>query len=292
LSLFGGIELGGTNCNCAMGPSASEILAATRFETGAEPGVTLQRAAEWFHLQERRLEHGLTALGIASFGPLDLETGIITRTPKAGWDMTPLREELGRQLGCPVAVNTDVNCAALAEHAFGAGVGSDVFLYLTVGTGIGVGAVVAGDLMHGLSHPEMGHMRIPQRSDDSFAGSCPFHGNCWEGLASGHALANRYRTRAEDLTDSAAWALEAEYLALGVTNLVCSFRPQRIALGGGVFNRHGLLRDVAQKAGGLLSADYFAEAQEIEQVFVTPDLGSSSGVVGALWIAQQLVASR
>jgi fructokinase len=291
-TVYGGIELGGTNCNCAVGSSASGIVATARFDTGAEATATLARVVEWFHLQESRLDQGLTALGVASFGPLDLASGTITQTPKAGWGMTPLRQELGRELGCAVAVDTDVNCAALAEHALGAGIGSNVFLYLTVGTGIGVGAVVAGELIQGMSHPEMGHMRIPQRRDDSFVGSCPFHGNCWEGLASGQALANRYRMQAADIVDSRAWELEAEYLALGVTNLVCNFRPQRIAFGGGVFKRDGLLRNVAQKVSGLLTADYFAEAQEIERILVTPDLGWSSGVVGALLIAQQMMRTR
>jgi len=270
-----------------VGVSADGIVATVRFDTGAQPAATMQRVVEWFQLQERRLEQNLTALGVASFGPLDLTSGTITRTPKAGWDMTPLRQELARGLGCPVAVNTDVNCSALAEHALGAGVGCDVFLYLTVGTGIGAGAVVSGELVYGKGHPEMGHMRIPQQRDDSFAGSCPFHGNCWEGLASGQALASRYLMQPADLVDPRAWELEVEYLALGVTNLICSFRPQRIALGGGVFRREGLLREVAERVSGLLTADYFAEAHEIAEILVTPDLGSS-GVVGALLIAEQL----
>lgn len=285
--MYGGIELGGTNCNCAVGLGAQEIVATVRFDTGGQPMATLQRVVEWFQLQERRLDQSLTALGVGSFGPLDLASGTITRTPKAGWDMTPLREELGRALGCPVVVNTDVNCSALAEHAFAAGVGCDVFLYLTVGTGIGAGAVVSGELVHGKGHPEMGHMRIPQRRDDSFVGSCPFHGNCWEGLASGQALASRYRMQPADIVDPRAWELEVEYLALGVTNLICTFRPQRIALGGGVFRREGLLRGVAETVSGMLTADYFPEAREIAEILVTPQLGSS-GVVGALLIAEQL----
>jgi fructokinase len=286
--MYGGIELGGTNCSCAVGESAEEIVATMRFDTGADPRATLQGVVEWFQLQERRLDENLTALGVASFGPLDLVSGTITRTPKAGWDMTPLRKELGRALGCPVAVNTDVNCAALAEHALGAGAGCDVFLYLTVGTGIGAGAVVSGELVHGKGHPEMGHMRIPQRRDDSFVGSCPFHGNCWEGLASGQSLASRYRMPAADIVDPRAWALETAYLALGVTNLVCTFRPQRIALGGGVFRREGLLRSVVEEVSGMLSADYFAEVGEITEILVAPEL-ASPGVVGALLIAEQLV---
>jgi fructokinase len=285
--MYGGIELGGTNCNCAVGESAEELGATVRFDTGAEPRATLQRVVAWFERQERRLDQKLTALGVASFGPLDLESGTITGTPKAGWDMTPLRKELSRALGCPVAVNTDVNCAALAEHALGAGSGCDVFLYLTVGTGIGAGAVVSGELVYGKSHPEMGHMRIPQRRDDSFAGSCPFHGNCWEGLASGYSLASRYRMQPPDIVDPRAWELEAEYLAFGVTNLVCNFRPQRIALGGGVFRREGLLRSVADQVSAMLSAAYFAEAPEITEILVAPEL-ASPGVVGALLIAEQL----
>jgi fructokinase len=290
VTVYGGIELGGTNCNCAVGLGADEIGATVRFDTGSQPEVTLQRAVEWFQLQERRLDQNLTALGVASFGPLDLASGTITRTPKAGWDMTPLRQELGQALACPVAVDTDVNCAALAEHTFGVGVGCDVFLYLNVGTGIGAGAVVSGELVYGKDHPEMGHMRIPQRRDDSFVGSCPFHGNCWEGLASGHALASRYRMQPAEIVDPKAWALETEYLALGVTNLVCTFRPQRIALGGGVFSHEGLLQGVAARASGFLAADYFAEAREIGEMLVAPRLGSP-GVAGALLIAQELATA-
>jgi fructokinase len=285
--MYGGIELGGTNCNCAVGLSAQEIIATVRFDAGAQPTATLTRVVEWFQLQERRLDESLTALGVGSFGPLDLASGTIMRTPKAGWDKTALREELGRALRCPVVVNTDVNCSALAEHAFGVGAGCDVFLYLTVGTGIGAGAVVSGELVHGKGHPEMGHMRIPQRRDDSFVGSCPFHGNCWEGLASGQSLASRYRMQAADIADPMAWELEVEYLALGVTNLICSFRPQRIALGGGVFRREGLLRRIAETVSGMLTADYFPEAQEIAEILVTPEL-ETSGVVGALLLAERL----
>jgi fructokinase len=134
----------------------------------------------------------------------------------------------------------------------------------------------------------MGHMRIPQSRDDDFVGSCPFHGNCWEGLASGHALASRYRRPAVELRDPKAWELEASYLALGVTNLICSFRPERVALGGGVFNHRGLLASVVDKVRGLLAADYFKEAAELAEILVAPSLDPSSGLVGALLIAEQL----
>jgi fructokinase len=287
--VYGGIELGGTNCRCAVGPSATEISGSTRFDTGDEPAVTLERAAAWVALQERRLEEPLRAVGVASFGPLDLTSATITGTPKAGWSFTPLRDELARVLGCPIAVNTDVNCAAIAEHALGVGVGTGVFLYLTVGTGIGAGAVVAGELMSGMNHPEMGHMRVPQDHDDGFAGSCPFHGSCWEGLASGHALASRYQMPAFEISDPAAWEREASYLAFGVTNLICSFRPERLALGGGVFNHPGLLANVSARVRELLSADYFAEVTEIEEILVAPSLRPSSGLVGALLIAEEMV---
>jgi fructokinase len=287
--VYGAVELGGTNCNCAVGPSPTAIAASTRFDTGDAPMTTLGHVVEWFQLQERRLGEPLFGVGVASFGPLDLSSGTITATPKAGWSYTPVREQLARTLGCRIAVDTDVNCAALAEYHLGAGRGSSVFLYLTVGTGIGAGAVVAGGLVSGRGHPEVGHMWIPQQPDDDFAGSCPFHGNCWEGLASGHALATRYATPPTDLIDADAWTLEASYLALGVTNLICSFRPMRIALGGGVFRHDGLLPSVADKVRRLLTADYFAEAAEIGEILVAPALGASSGIAGALLIAEQMV---
>jgi fructokinase len=288
ITVYGGIELGGTNCNCAVGSSATAISATTRFDTGDAPEMTLWRALDWFGLQERRLNEPLRGVGVASFGPLDLVTGTITETPKPGWSNTPLRAELGRAFGCPVAVDTDVNCAALAEYVHGVGVGTEVFVYLTVGTGIGAGAVVAGELLRGRSHPEMGHMRIPQRPDDDFVGSCPFHGNCWEGLASGHALASRYQIPAADLVEAKAWELEAGYLALGVSNLICSLRPERIALGGGLFTHAGLRESVAKEVGALLAVSYFAEAADIGAVLLAPELGATSGLVGALLIAERL----
>src|SRR5215470_16814945 len=199
------------------------------------------------------------ALGIASFGPLDprpdsASFGFITSTPKPGWAHTDLAGTLSRALRLPVAFDTDVNAAALAEQCWGVAQGLDTFLYITVGTGIGGGAIVHGRLLHGLLHPEMGHIRIPHDwRTDPFPGLCPFHGDCLEGLASGPALESRWQAPASTLAaDHPAWLLQAEYLALACVNWICVLSPQRIVLGGGVM-RPELFPPLRRKVGELLN---------------------------------------
>jgi fructokinase len=195
MPLWGGIEAGGTKTVCAIGTGPEDLRAEVRFPT-TTPAETIQQVIQFFREQAR--EEPLAAVGIASFGPLDLDPqsprfGYITSTPKPGWACTDLAESVGQSLGTPVGFDTDVNAAALGEHQWGAARGLDDFVYLTVGTGIGGGAMVNGRLTHGLSHPEMGHIRIPHdRALDPFEGSCPYHGDCLEGLASGPALEARW----------------------------------------------------------------------------------------------------
>jgi fructokinase len=274
--VLGGIEAGGTKWVCAVGTGPDDLRAEATFPSGA-PAETLARAAEFF---ER--EGPVAALGVGSFGPLDLARGTIASTPKPGWAGADVAGELRRRLGVPVALDTDVNAAALGEHRWGAARGLDTFAYVTVGTGIGGGLMAGGKLLHGLAHPEVGHVRIPHDlAADPFPGSCPFHGDCWEGLASGPALEARWGLPAEELDDEAAWALEARYLALGLVAVIAVLSPRRIVLGGGVLRRAGLLELVRDEVAELLNG--YVPAPEL----VPPALGARAGVLGALALAAE-----
>ena len=280
MTVYGGIEAGGSKWECALGTGPDDVRAAATFPT-TTPAETIRHAVEFF---ER--EGPLDALGIGSFGPVDLDRdsptwGFITTTPKPGWAQTDVGGELQRRLGVLVAFDTDVGAAALGEHRWGAGRGLDTFCYVTVGTGIGGGAIVGGRLVHGLAHPELGHIRIPHdREADPFQGSCPYHGDCWEGLASGPALEARHGRPAPELDDEAAWALEARYLALGLVAVIGVLSPERIVLGGGVMDRPGLLELARGEVEGLLRG--YVAAPEL----TPPALGRRAGVLGALALAE------
>lgn len=287
--LFGAIEAGGTKFVCAVGSGPDDIRAQERFDTTL-PAETIGRCVEFL----RRFD-GLAAVGIAAFGPLDLHAssstyGFITSTPKAGWRNTDLAGAISRALGLPVGIDTDVNGAALGEWRWGAARELDNFLYLTVGTGIGGGAFVNGRVVHGLLHPEMGHIRVPHDlATDPFAGSCPFHGDCLEGLATGVAMEKRWGQKAETLPAAhPAWELEAHYLALALANYVCVLSPQRLIMGGGVMSQPQLLPLVRRKLVAVLNG--YVQAVEILEhtdcYVVAPALGSRAGVLGALALAQ------
>lgn len=284
MTLYGAIEAGGTKFVCAVGTSPDD-LRETRFPT-TTPGETIARAIEFFRTQPR-----VAAIGIGSFGPIDLHRdsptyGYITTTPKPGWQNTDLAGAIRRALDVPVEFDTDVNAAALGEHRWGAARGLDSFIYLTIGTGIGGGGLVSGKLMHGLIHPEMGHIRLPHDfARDPFPGACPFHADCLEGLASGPALEKRWGARAETLPpDHPAWALEAHYLALALVNYICTLSPQRIILGGGVMEQAHLFPLIRREVVQLLN-DYVqapAITEQIDTYIVPPTLGARAGVLGAL----------
>lgn len=207
----------------------------------------------------------------------------MTTTPKPGWADTPVGPELERRLGVPVVFDTDVNAAALGEHRWGAARGLDTFVYLTIGTGIGGGAMAGGGLVHGLSHPEFGHLLIPHDRDaDPFPGFCPYHGDCWEGLAAGPALEARWGRPAEELADRPeVWELEAHYVALGLVSVIAILSPQCVILGGGVGRVPGLLRRVRGRVDQLLNGYVRAPG------LVHPLLGDRSGVLGAIGLASQ-----
>lgn len=292
--LFGGMEAGGTKFVCAVGSGPDDIRAQVTIPT-TSPDETISRSVDFF--REAQRQHGtMAAIGIASFGPIDLHAksatfGYITSTPKAGWAGTNLVGAVQRELRCPVGFDTDVNGAALAEQRWGSAQSLHTFLYLTIGTGIGGGAMVNGQLLHGLIHPEMGHIRLPHDWRlDPFNGICPYHGDCLEGLASGHAISQRWGQPAATLPpEHTAWDLEAHYLALALVNFVCTLSPQRIVMGGGVMAQRRLLRLVRVKLQEYLNEYVQAPAirEEIDQYVVVPGLGDRAGVLGAIALAIQ-----
>jgi fructokinase len=298
MNLYGGIEAGGTKFVCMVASGPDHIRAETRFPT-TTPAETLGRAVQFF--QEQALDHPLDSLGVSAFGPLDLDPasstfGHITATPKPGWSQADLLGFLQNALQIPVGLDTDVNGAALGEYRWGACQGVDPFLYLTIGTGIGGGGIFNGAPMHGLVHPEMGHMLIPHDLQaDPFPGACPFHGDCFEGLAAGPALEKRWGQRAETLPpDHPAWELEARYIALAVMNLTVALSPRRIVLGGGVMDTPQVLPLVRTKVLQFLNGYVQTPAllEHIDQFLVSPGLGSRAGVLGAIAIAQQACQNR
>jgi fructokinase len=291
--IFGGIEAGGTKWVCAVGTGPDDLQAIVTIPT-TTPGETIDRVVEFFASHPE-----VAAIGVGSFGPLDLDErssrfGAITTTPKPGWGGTEVRSLLASKLGVPISIETDVAAAALGEGRFGAAQGLETFCYITVGTGIGGGAVIRGKVAHGLLHPEFGHMRIPHdQARDPFPGSCPYHGDCFEGLASGQALQRRFGVPAHELRAAEAWALEADYVALGLVNVICTLSPERIVLGGGVINAPGLLQLVHERVQ-ILAGDYFdtpALREGIVDYIVRPALGDRAGVVGGLELARARLGS-
>jgi fructokinase len=290
--VLGGIEAGGTKFICALGTNDGDVQVQARFRT-TTPNETIDRAIRFFRAQGGRIGK-VEAIGIAAFGPLDLDPqsptyGHITSTPKPGWASTDLLGGIRDALNVPVRIDTDVNAAALAEWRWGAARGLHSFVYLTIGTGIGGGGLVNGLPMHGLIHPEMGHIRVPHdRSVDPFLGRCPFHGDCLEGLASGPAMEERWHARPEMLPhDHPAWLLEAHYLALGLTNIICTLSPQRIIMGGGVMQQDHLFSLVRANVISLLNGYVQAAAilDQIDEYIVRPGLGVQAGILGALALA-------
>ena len=247
--------------------------------------------------------HGsrVRSVGIGSFGPVDLHIGspmygFITSTPKPGWANFGLRSSIEQALGVPVAFDTDGNAALLGEARWGAARGLTDALYLTVGTGIGGGSLADGHVLHGLVHPEMGHLRIPHDlGRDPFPGICPYHGDCLEGLACGPAIEARWHCAGRDLPDShPAWPLEAHYLALGLVNLTLTVSPQRIILGGGVMHASHLFPFIRREFADLLKG-YIRHNRvtvELDSFIVPPELGSRSGVLGAIVLAERALESR
>ncbi|MCB0045598.1 MAG: ROK family protein [Caldilineaceae bacterium] len=292
MTLYGGIEAGGTKFVCAVAGGPGDVRDEIRFPT-TTPQETIGQAVDFFAAHHARTP--LAAMGIASFGPVDPNPssptwGYITTTPKPHWHNTDLVGPLAAALGVPVGFDTDVNGAALGEHRWGAGRGVDNLVYLTVGTGLGGGAVVNGKLLNGMMHPEMGHMRLPHDwEQDPYPGHCPYHGDCFEGLVCGPAIIERWQQDSRTLPpDHPAWKLEARYLALGLVNIITILSPQRIIMGGGIMDQEQLLpmvrADVQTILNGYLQTPEILT--EIDAYIVPPKLGSMAGVLGAIALAQ------
>ena len=283
--MLGAIEAGGTKFVLAIGDGYDAIIAQTQIPTAA-PHETLQRAGDWFQ------QHGkIAALGIASFGPVDLDLtsetwGYITDTPKPGWGETNVAACLGDALHCPVGFDTDVNGAAIGEYLYGAAQGCDVAIYVTVGTGIGGGAIIGGETLKGSRHPEMGHVMLRRHPEDvGFKGACPVHGDCLEGLASGPAIEARWGASLSELApDHIAHEIIADYLAQICRTLIALYSPQRIILGGGVLQTDGLLDKIKVRAT-VLSGRYFG--LDASAIIVPPRLGRFSGIAGAFELARR-----
>ncbi|MGE5139499.1 MAG: ROK family protein [Rudaea sp.] len=295
--IYGAIEAGGTKFVCAAGTSPDDI-SITRFPT-TTPDETLARAVQFFKDVSR--SNRLASIGIASFGPVDPTPasptfGYITSTPKAGWAHTDFAGRMRAALGAPVGFDTDVNVAALGEHRWGAAQRLDSFIYLTVGTGVGGGGLMNGRLMHGLIHPEMGHIRLPHDwSADPFPGICPYHGDCLEGLGSGPAIEQRWKARGETLPpDHPAWDLEAHYLSLALANFICTLSPERLIVGGGVMAQPGMLPLIRGKVKKLLNGYVRSPVitERIDEYIVAPGLGSRAGVLGGIALAAEVAQER
>lgn len=302
--LVGAIEAGGTKFVCGIGRRAGvELLSRQQFATGDDPGRVMAEVVSWFREQQLRFGE-LAAVGVASFGPLDLcegsETwGCITTTPKPGWRQADLLGPLRREFpGVRLALDTDVNGAALGEQRWGAARGLEDFVYVTVGTGIGGGGMARGRLLHGLMHPEMGHMLLPGVAGDDFPGVCPFHGRCWEGLCSGPAIAKRAGRAAEELLpEDEVWSVTIRCMAQAMMNLTCVLSPRRIVLGGSVrkagrLGEEQFFRRLRAETSGLL-AGYIGALNlcggDLEGYLVPPQLGDDAGVCGALALGQDVL---
>lgn len=282
--LYGLVEAGGTKFVLGIAHGPDEVLATTRIPT-TTPDETIAAMSNWLAGQGP-----LVAVGVATFGPVEVDRtspqwGHILATPKAGWSNTNLVGPLVQRLGCPVGLDTDVTAAALAEYRWGAGQGQPSVLYFTIGTGVGGGAVIGGKPLAGISHPEMGHIRLPLHPEDvGFGGVCPFHGTCLEGLASGPAIKARYGVSLSELPgDHIGHEVVAWYIAQAVVTAQAMFEPGRIVLGGGVMDTPGLIDRVRCTAERLGNGYYRSRAGEIVTL---PGLGERSGLLGALALAE------
>jgi fructokinase len=295
--LYGGIEGGGTKFICIVAASPDEIVEETRFPT-TTPQETLDQVCAFFSpfVRQKRIR----SIGLGSFGPVDVDPasptyGYITTTPKPKWGGTNILGTLRDQLGVPIAMDMDVAASALGEHHWGASRGHDPSLYLTVGTGIGGSYLLDGKPLRGLVSSEMGHLYIPHdRQADPFAGSCPYHGDCFEGLANGPSIQQRFGKPAETLADDDPfWELEAGYIASALANYILTYSPRKIVLGGGVMHRSFLFTKIHARVGALLN-DYLSHpilTGHLDEYIVPPLLGNRSGVLGGVVLAMQLEAS-
>ncbi|MCM1263420.1 MAG: ROK family protein [Butyrivibrio sp.] len=280
--LAGALEAGGTKMVCAIGNENGEILEQISIPTET-PEITVPRLISFFR------EKGIETLGIGCFGPIDLNRdsdtyGYITTTPKTAWKNYDIVGAFKKALNVPVGFDTDVNGSVLGEYTWGAGKGLNSCIYITIGTGIGVGIISDGKLLHGMLHPEGGHILLHKRHDDNYQGFCPFHENCFEGLAAGPAIEGRWGKKAAELSDKKeVWEMEADYIAQALVNYTCILSPQRIILGGGVMHQKQLLPMIRDRFKELLNGYLKTkELEDLDSYIVLQSLDDKQGIMGAL----------
>jgi fructokinase len=282
---IGCIEAGGTKFVCAIIDEKRLILEKITIPTST-PEETFKEMFDFFDRFE------LDAMGIASFGPIDLNResktyGFFTTTPKPGWAFTSFASVFKERYKVPVGFDTDVNAAALAELKYGAGVGSDHLVYFTIGTGIGGGVIVNNQMVHGMMHPEFGHILVKKHPRDDFKGVCPYHGDCLEGMASGVSMEQRWGIKGHLLSaDHEAWDIEAYYIAQACVNAVMSVSPQKIVLGGGVMNQEHLFDLIREHVKEMLNGYIQSPLiEDLSNYIVPPGLGEQAGIMGAYALA-------
>ena len=282
---IGAIEGGGTKMVLAVCTENGEILEQTSIPT-KDPGETMPEMINYF--RDKQIE----ALGIGFFGPIQLnrsaaDYGCVTCTPKLNWQGQPVVKPFEDALGIPVGFDTDVNAAALGEATWGASRGTENSIYLTIGTGVGVGVISNGAVVHGMQHPEGGHILLRRGPSDPYKGKCPFHESCLEGLAAGPAIEARWGKKGYELADRAeVWELEAYYIAQGLTDMIFLLSPEKILLGGGVMHQTQLMdlirKEVLRQVNGYLDTP---QLRDIENYIVRPQLNDKQGVMGCVCLA-------
>ncbi len=281
--LIGGIEAGGTKMVCAVGDESGKVMDRVSFPT-RQPEETFRDLIDYFKGRD------IQALGVGCFGPLDLNKdsktyGYITKTPKKGWEYCNVVGTLKNALNVPVGFDTDVNGAVLGEVTWGAAKGAESAIYITVGTGVGVGVYVNGGLLHGLVHPEAGHMLLGRHPEDEYVSCCPYHKNCMEGLASGTAVSGSWGKKGVELADrDEVWELEAFYIGQAIANYVLAYSPQKIILWGGVMHQEKLFDMVRREAKNMLNGyiPHDMILNSMEEYIVPPALGEDPGIMGAI----------
>lgn len=282
--MLGAIEAGGTKFVCAVGDEQGTIIDRVQIPTTL-PEETIPKVIEFFS------KHPVKAIGIGSFGPIDVNResasyGNVTSTPKVGWKDYPFVQAIKDAIPVPVGFNTDVNAAALGEATFGAAKGLDSCLYITVGTGIGAGAVVQGKLLQGLSHPEMGHILIRRHEDDAYEGKCPYHKDCLEGLAAGPAIEARWGVKGDQLVDKGeVWEMEGYYIAQALMQYIVIISPKKIILGGGVMKQKQIFPIIYKHLEKMING--YVDLPPLEDYIVSPGLGDNAGITGSLMLAQE-----
>ena len=284
--IFGALEAGGTKMVCAIGNENGTILDQVSIPT-LEPKDTIPKIISWFS------DKNIAALGIGSFGPVDVNPesksyGFILDTPKLAWKQFDLVGSIQKELNVPIGLDTDVNGSCLGEMTFGCAKGLDCVIYLTIGTGIGAGIGINGRLLHGMLHPEAGHILMAPHPNDNYQGKCPYHGTCLEGMAAGPAIEDRWGKKAYELVDKQeVWEIEAYYIAQALANYILTLSPQKIILGGGVMHQEQLFPMIRSMVTKLL-AGYLntKELANMDEYIVPSSLQDNQGIMGCIQLAK------